>query len=46
MLEEQKAELEEHNAITQKVNEKYLYKLENIERKKSYAHENREEADK
>lgn len=46
MLEEQKAELEEHNATMQEVNEKWLDKLENIEREICSAHENREEADK
>lgn len=46
MLEEQKAELEKHNATMQQVNEKWLDQLENIEREISSAHENREEADK
>lgn len=45
-LEEQKAELEAHNATMQEVNEKWLDQLENIEREISSAHENREEADK
>ena len=45
-LETQKAELEEHNANMQEVNEKWLDQLENIEREISSAHENREEADK
>ena len=45
-LEKQKAELEEHNANMQEVNEKWLDQLENIEREISSAHENREEADK
>lgn len=46
MLEEQKAELEKHNATMQQVNEKWLDQLENIEREISSAHESREEADK
>ena len=45
-LEEQKAELEEHNATIQEVNKKYFDQLENIERKISVAYENRNEADK
>ena len=45
-LETQKAELEEHNANMQEVNEKWLDQLEIIEREISSAHENREEADK
>lgn len=45
-LQKQKAELEEHNATMQQVNEKWLDQLENIEREISSAHENREEADK
>lgn len=46
VLEKQKAELEEHNATMQEVNEKWLDQLENIEREISFAHENRKEADK
>ena len=45
-LEEQKVELEKHNATMQEINEKWLDQLENIEREISSAHENREEADK
>ena len=45
-LEKQKAELEEHNANMQEVNEKWLDQLGNIEREKSSAHTNRAEADK
>ena len=45
-LEAQKAELEEHNAIMQVVNEKWLDQLENIEKEIFSAQENREEADK
>ena len=45
-LKEQKAELEEHDATMQEVNEKWLDQLENIEREISSAQENREEADK
>lgn len=45
-LEEQKADLEEHNATMQEVNEKWLAHLKNIEREISSAHENWEEADK
>ena len=44
-LEKQKAELEEHNAIMQEVNEKYLDQLENIEKDIFSAQENREEAE-
>ncbi len=45
-LEKQKAELEEHNAIMQEVNEKYLNQLENVEKDIFSAQESREEADK
>ena len=45
-LEAQKAELEEHNATMQEVNEKWLDQLENIEHDILSAQENREEADK
>ena len=45
-LEAQKAELEEHNATMQEVNEKWLDQLENIEKEIFSARENREEADK
>lgn len=45
-LEAQKAELEEHNATMQVVNEKWLDQLENIEKEIFSAQENREEADK
>ena len=45
-LEAQKAELEEHNATMQEVNEKWLDQLENIENDIFSAQENREEADK
>ena len=45
-LEKQKAELEEHNAIMQEVNEKYLDQLENVEKDIFSAQESREEADK
>ena len=41
-----KAELEEHNAIMQEVNEKYLDQLENVEKDIFSAQESREEADK
>ena len=44
-LEEQKVELEKHNATMQEINEKWLDQLENIEREISSAHEHREEAD-
>ena len=45
-LEKQKAELEEHNAIMQEVNAKYLDQLENVEKDIFSAQESREEADK
>lgn len=45
-LEKQKAELEEHNAIMQEVNEKYLDQLENVEKDIFSAQESREEAEK
>ncbi|WP_407690911.1 hypothetical protein [Ruminococcus turbiniformis] len=45
-LEKQKADLEEHNATMQEVNEEWLDQLQNIEREISSAHENWEEADK
>lgn len=45
-LEKQKAELEEHNAIMQEVNEKWLDQLENVEKDIFSAQESREEADK
>lgn len=45
-LQEQKAELEDNNGSMQKVNEKYLDQLENIEREITSAYKNREEADK
>ena len=45
-LEAQKAELEEHNATMQEVNEKWLDQLENIEHDIFSAQESREEADK
>ena len=45
-LEKQKAELEEHNAIMQEVNEKYLDQLETGEKDSFSAQESREEADK
>ena len=45
-LEKQKAELEEHNAIMQEVNEKYLAQLETVEKDIFSAQVNREEADK
>ena len=45
-FEAQKAELEEHNATMQEVNEKWLDQLENIEKEIFSAQENREEADK
>lgn len=45
-LEKQKSELEEHNAIMQEVNEKYLDQLENVEKDIFSAQESREEADK
>lgn len=43
-LEKQKAELEEHNATMQEVNEKYLDQLENVEKDIFSAQESREEA--
>ena len=46
MLEKQKSELEEHNAIMQEVNEKYLDQLERVEKDIFSAQENRNEADK
>ena len=46
VLEKQKAELEEHNAIMQEVNEKYLDQLENVEKDIFSAQESREEAEK
>ena len=45
-LEAQKAELEEHNATKQEVNEKWLDQLENIEHDIFSAQESRKEADK
>ena len=45
-LEEQKADLEEHNATMQKVNEKWLDHLKNIEQDISSAQESLKEADK
>ena len=45
-IEKQKAELEEHNAIMQEINEKYLDQLENVEKDIFSAQESREEADK
>ena len=45
-LEEQKADLEEHNATMQEVNEKWLDHLENIEQDIFSAQESRKEADK
>ena len=45
-LEAQKAELEEHNATMQEVNEKWLDQLENIEHDIFSAQESRKEADK
>ena len=46
MLEKQKSELEEHNAIMQEVNEKYLDQLERVEKDIFSARESREEVDK
>lgn len=46
MLEKQKSELEEHNAIMQEVNEKYLNQLERVEKDIFSAQESREEVDK
>ena len=45
-LEEQKADLEEHNATMQQVNEKWLNHLKNIEQDISSARESWKEADK
>ena len=45
-LEKQKAELEEHNAIMQEVNAKYLDQLENFEKDIFSAQESQEEANK
>ena len=45
-LEKQKVELEEHNAIMQEINEKYLDQLENVEKDIFSAQESREEVDK
>lgn len=45
-LEEQKADLEEHNATMQEVNEKWLGHLKNIEQDISSAQESLKEADK
>ena len=45
-LEEQKADLEEHNATMQEVNEKWLNHLKNIEQDISSARERWKEADK
>ena len=45
-LEEQKADLEEHNATMQEVNEKWLDHLKNIEQDISSARESWKEADK
>ena len=46
MLEKQKSELEEHNAIMQEVNEKYLDQLGQVEKDIFSAQESREEVDK
>jgi hypothetical protein len=46
MLEKQKSELEEHNAIMQEVNEKYLDQLERGEKDIFSAQESRKEVDK
>lgn len=46
MLEKQKSELEEHNAIMLEVNEKYLDQLERVEKDIFSAQESREEVDK
>ena len=46
MLEKQKSELEEHNAIMQEVNEKYLDQLERVEKDIFSAQESRKEVDK
>ena len=45
-LEKRKAELEEHNAIMQEVNAKYLDQLENVEKDIFSAQESQEEANK
>ena len=45
-LQKQKVELEEHNAIMQEINEKYLDQLENVEKDIFSAQESREEAEK
>lgn len=45
-LEEQKAEMEEHNAAMQEINQKWLGQLENNEKEISSAYESRAEADK
>ena len=46
MLEKKKSELEEHNAIMQEVNEKYLDQLERVEKDIFSAQESRKEVDK
>lgn len=46
MLEKQKSELEEHNAIMQEVNEKYLDQLERVEKDIFSAQKSRKEVDK
>lgn len=46
MLEKQKSELEEHNAIMQEVNEKYLDQFERVEKDIFSAQESRKEVDK
>ena len=46
MLEKQKSELEEHNAIMQEVNEKYIDQLERVEKDIFSAQESRKEVDK
>ena len=46
VLEKQKSELEEHNAIMQEVNEKYLDQLERVEKDIFSAQESRKEVDK
>ena len=46
MREKQKSELEEHNAIMQEVNEKYLDQLERVEKDIFSAQESRKEVDK
>ena len=45
MLEKQKSELEEHNAIMQEVNEKYLDQLERVEKDIFSAQESRKEVE-